>query len=113
MCAVFVDVGFATSDDFTSQRGFSMVFMDKHRCTNIIHYGSIKSKRVARSVLSAELFAMVHGFDFASTICATVRKVLRRVVPLPVYNDSKSLHDFLSKLPSISENCLLNDLSLL
>ena len=61
--AVFVDAGFEANPDSSSQLGFIVTLMYKHGYANIIHYGSLKSKRVTRSVLAAELFAMVYGFD--------------------------------------------------
>lgn len=90
-----------------------MVMMDKDKRENVIHYGSLKSKRITRSVLAAELFAMVHGFDVSSTIRLAINDVFGRIVPLHVYTDSRSLFDCLSKVSRTAEKRLLIDLSML
>lgn len=64
----FVDAGFATNDDLSTKLGFMMSIIDGNNPKNIIHCGSLKFKRVTRSVLAAELIAFLHGFDVASTI---------------------------------------------
>lgn len=65
--------------------------MDKNKATNIIQYGSVTSKRTTRSALAAELYAMVHGFDVASTIRWALNDMLDYIIPLHVYTDSHSL----------------------
>lgn len=62
---VYVDAGFAANPNFSSQLGFLVTEMEKHGKLNIVHYGSIKFKRITRSILSTALFAMVHGFDIS------------------------------------------------
>lgn len=111
--AVFVDAGFATNPDSSSQLGFIITLIDTHDHANIIHYGSIKSKRVTRSVLAAELFAMVHGFDVSSTIRLALNDMLDRVIPLRVYTDSRSLYDCLTRINQTAEKRLLIDLRML
>lgn len=91
--AVFVNAGFATNKEPSSQLGFLIVLMSCRRKCNIIHYGGVKSKRVTRSVLEAELFAMTHGFDIAYTICLAVNDIYGKIVPMKFYADSHSLFD--------------------
>lgn len=111
--AVFADASFATNKDSTSQLGYLITLMDEHGKTNIIHYGSIKAKRVARSVLAAELFSMVHAFDISTTMRLTLNMVFNRLVPLKLYTDSKSLYDSLVRINSTTEKRLLVDLHML
>lgn len=89
--AVFADASFACNSDLTSQLGFVIALADKTNAANILHYSSFKSKRVTRSFLSAELFALAHAFDIASTMRLTVNDMFGRRVPLTTYTDSKSL----------------------
>lgn len=111
--AVFVDAGFATNPDKSSQIGFIIVLMDKHNRMNVVHYGSSKSKRVTRSVLAAELFSLVHGFDVASVLRLALNDMLDRIIPLHVYTDSRSLYDCLTKIGRTTEKRLLIDLCML
>ena len=110
---VFIDAAFANHPDMRSQLGFVTVLMDKNFNANIVHYGSSKSKRVTRSVLSAELYAMMYGFDTSSVILHTLRSFLGKSIPLRLYTDSKCLFDSLTRLNSTTEKRLLIDLSLL
>lgn len=111
--AVFVDAGFGANPDSSSPLGFIVTIMGIHGKANVIHYGSLKYKRVTRSVLAAELFAMVHGFDVASTIRLTLNAMMDRVIPLNVYTDSRSLYDCLLRINQTTDKRLLIDLRML
>ena len=45
------------------QIGYVVVLMDNDNKANVIYWSSIKWKRVLRSVLASELYAMALGFD--------------------------------------------------
>lgn len=70
--AVFTDASFAKNQDLSSQLGYIIVLADDHGNANLLHYSSFKSQRVARSALAAELFALSHAFDIASTLKVTL-----------------------------------------
>lgn len=91
--AAFSDASFATNQDLTSQLGFFITLAGSHGNANVLHYTSVKSKRITRSVLAAELFAAVNAFDYASTLRVTINEVFGRFVPLVLYTDSKSLFE--------------------
>jgi len=79
------------------------VLADGDNNANMVHWSSVKCKRVTRSVLASELYALTHGFDIASAVKATLMKILNpwrsnEVVPLVMCTDSKSLYDCLVKL---------------
>jgi len=111
--ALFIDASFAGNSNYSSQLGYVLCLMDKHGTGNIIHYGSAKSKRIVRSVLSAELYGMVYGFDNASVMRNTLEDFLGRKVKLSIYTDSKCLFDALISLNTTTEKRLLIDLSML
>lgn len=69
-----------------------MVLMDGKPNSNIVHYGSMKSKRVTKTVLSAELYAMVLRFDIRSTSRLSVKDIFNKKVPFYAYTDSWSLY---------------------
>ena len=91
---VCIDAAFAVNPDHTSQ--LSILAMLRNCETghvNIIHYASVKSKRVCKSVLAAEIFALVDGFDMCYAIRDSVQRITGRdTVPLTIYTDSHSLY---------------------
>ena len=77
---------------------------------NILHWSSIKCKRITRSVLASELYAMVHGFDAAATLKTTIEMILDKPLALTLCTDSKSLYECLVKLGTTREKRLMVDL---
>ena len=106
---VFTDSSFANNNDFSSQIGFVIVLKDRYNKANILHWSSIKCKRVTRSVLAAELYGMVHIFDYCAAIKSTLDKILHIKVPLILCTDSKSLYECLVKLGTTREKRLMVD----
>lgn len=94
----------------SSQIGFIVILADKVSRANIIHWSSTKCKRITRSVLAAELYAMVHGFDSGATIKSTLEKILGIRITFIIFTDSKSLYECLVKLGTIREKRLMIDL---
>ena len=66
--AFFVNNTFVSNRDLSSQLGFVVALMENAGAANIIHYSSQKSKRISRSALAAELYAMMNGFDTAAAL---------------------------------------------
>ena len=111
----FTDTSFANNQDLSSQIGYVICLIDASGRVNIIHWSSIKCKRVIRSILASELYALAHGFDAAAVIKSTIEKILARELkgkPLPLIlcTDSKSLYDCLVKLGTTQEKRLMVDL---
>jgi hypothetical protein len=77
---------------------------------NIIHWSSIKCKRVTRSVLASELYGTAHGFDIATAIKSTLDRILQINIPLILCTDSKSLYDCLVRLGTTQEKRLMIDI---
>ncbi len=107
---VFTDTSFTNNKDLSSQIGFIIMLADRNNQANVIHWSSIKCKRITRSVLAAELYAMVHSFNKGIVIKTTIKKILSRSIPLTVYTDLKSLYDCLVKLGTMNEKRLMIDL---
>jgi hypothetical protein len=106
---VFTDASYANNNDKSSQIGFVIVLADKNDNANIIHWSSIKCKRVTRSVLASELYAMAHGFDTGIVLKTTLEKILDKPLPIIVCTDSKSLYDCLVRLGTTQEKRLMVD----
>jgi hypothetical protein len=106
---VFTDSSFANNSDYSSQIGFVIVMTDGKKA-NVIHWSSVKCKRVTRSVLASELYAMAFGFDVGAAIKATLQGIFQREIPLVLCTDSRSLYDCLVKLGTTHEKRLMIDL---
>ena len=106
---VFTDASFANNQDLSSQIGYVIVLADATNKANIIHWSSTKCKRVTRSVLASELYAMAQGFDVGAVIKSSVENILNILLPMVVCVDSKSLYDCLVKLGTTQEKRLMVD----
>ena len=128
--AVFIDAALANNRDLSSQLGYVTALMDRKGTADIIHWSSQKSKRIARSALAAELYAMMNGFDASAVLKVSLDqiglnksatnthdnnllKAGRGTVPMIIYTDSRSLYDGLVSLNTTTEKRLLIDLHLL
>jgi hypothetical protein len=106
---VFTDASFANNKDLSSQIGYVIVLADATKKANIVHWSSVKCKRVTRSVLASELYGTAHGFDIGVAIKSTVDKILQINLPLVLCTDSKSLYDCLVRLGTTQEKRLMID----
>ncbi len=86
---------------------------------NIVHWSSIKCKRITRSVLASEIYSMAHGVDIAIAIGSTINKITERLaltglvtikVPIVICTDSLSLYECLVKLGTTKEKRLMIDI---
>ncbi|KAK1990240.1 hypothetical protein LX36DRAFT_664406, partial [Colletotrichum falcatum] len=129
---VFVNGSFANNSDLTSQLGFIVILANKQNNDNkpteqtpgdtgsftvngnIVHFSSTKCKRVTRSVLASEIYAMVAGADIAYAISTTLAMITNRLgyprIPTVIYTDSYSLYKCLIKLSTTKEKRLIIDI---
>ncbi len=109
---IFTDAAFANTPDLHSQIGYVICLTDDDVNVNLIHWSSIKCKRVIRSVLAAELYAMINDFDVEVVIKSIIEHILKLKNPLSLIllTDSKSFYDGLVKLGTIAEKRLMIDL---
>lgn len=115
---VFVDGSFANNKDLSSQIGYVIFLANEEETSdsftingNILHWSSTKCKRVARSILASEIYAMSNGADITIAINTTICKIVAQLgapsVPVVVCTDSFSSYEFLVKLGSIKEKRLM------
>src|SRR5438874_2730428 len=118
---IFVDGSFANNADLSSQLGFIIMLInetcDDESFTimgNTVHWSLTKCKRVTRSVLASEIYAMVNGFDIGLAIATTLRMITDRLripaIPVILCTDSYSLYECLVKLGLILEKRLMIDI---
>jgi hypothetical protein len=110
---IFNDSFFANNRDLFSQIDYVICLADSINTTNILHWFSIKCKRITRSVLTAELFAMIHEFDVDSILKAILTKMLDIFISLILVIDSKFLYDCLVRLDIIVKKRLMMNVMIL
>ena len=112
---VFIDAAFAINTDHTSQIWFLALIHSKEAGAGHIRYCAIqKSKRVFRSVLAPELFALVEGFDLSFAIKDTLQRATgRQDIPFKLATDSQLLFRFTINLAQTTEKSLLVDLAVI
>jgi hypothetical protein len=103
---IFTNSSFANNRDLFSQIDH-VICLTNLKHANIVHWSSIKCKRVTRSVLAAELYALAHDFDLDAALKATLSAILDRFVSLILCIDSKSLYDCLIKFDTTQKKRLM------
>jgi hypothetical protein len=124
---VFVDSSFVNNKDFSSQIRYLIILANEtankaaNETTNgmdefiikgnLIHYSLTKSKRVTRSILASEIYGIVGGINMAITINTTIRMITSQLelppTAITVCTDSYSLYEYLVKLGTTKEKCLM------
>ena len=95
--ALFTDASFANTERLKSQIAFVLILVDGYCTANILHYGSAACNRVTRSVMAAELLALVHGFDIAYVLQQMLQDILGKSIPIDGYLDSRTVFNVIAK----------------
>jgi hypothetical protein len=103
---IFIDSFFVNNSDLFSQIDY-MICLKNATHANILHWSSIKCKRMIRNVLAAELFAMIHDFDVELILKSIFIKMLDVVVLFILVTNSKFLYDCLIRLNIIVKKRLM------
>ena len=72
---VFTDSLFTNNEDLLSQIGFVIVLANLTNKVNIVHWSLIKCKRVIKSVLALELYAMAYGFNIRAVLKFIIKRL--------------------------------------
>lgn len=78
----------------SSQINYVICLADAINKTNIIHWSSIKYKRVTRNIFATELYKIAHKFSIKIVIKAMLEKILGLTVLLILCTDLKFLYDY-------------------
>ena len=106
----YSDASFANNHDLSSQLGRIARLIDDDDAAIRICFKSYKSRRVTRSVLSAEVIAFADLFDDAVALRYQIEQALKRAVPMHLLTNSKSLFDIISKGSKSSEKRIMLDI---
>jgi hypothetical protein len=107
---IFIDV-FFVNVNLHSQIDYVICLIDDLNKANIMHWFSTKCKRIIRSVLMIELYAMTHEFDADSVIKSIIQRILNIFsLSMLLLTDSRSLYDCLVKLEITIEKRLMMNL---
>jgi hypothetical protein len=106
---IFIDASFANVN-LHSQIDYVICLIDDVNKANIIHWFSTKCKRIIRSVLTTELYAMIHEFESDSVIKSIIERILNIFLSMILLTDSRSLYDCLVKLEITIEKRLMMNL---
>lgn len=108
---VYSDASHANCDDLHSQLGHTVFLRDKNARCSLLTWSSCKSKRITRSVLAAELFALSGAYDIGFSIRHTLSALLGREITMRVFTDSKTLFHSVTNLCAMTERRLLIDIA--
>jgi len=108
---VYVDASYNNTTNNRSQLGYIILLADKTDRCSILHYASLKCKRVTRSSMAGETLAFSHGFDSAYLLQHDLQSMLGRKLPLLMLTDSLPLFNVLTRAKQTSERRLMVDIS--
>ena len=83
---------------------------------NVVHYSSIKSKRIIYSIFISEIYGYINGFDLRYVIGHIFCKIVNRLgpdippIPFVICTDSYSLYEYLVKLGITTEKRFIIDI---
>lgn len=100
---LLIDAGLATNNDMTLQLLFITVLTDEQQIADILHYKSTKSKRVTKSFLAVELFAITQGFGSCAIMRLSLNEMFGKTTPFNICTDSRIPFDYLSNFCRTSE----------
>ena len=101
---IFIDLFYVNNRNFIFQINYVICLINASDRVNILHWFSIKCKRMIRNVLTFELYELIHKFNFKTILKTTIKKILRFNISLIVCIDFKFLYQCLMKLKTIEKN---------
>ena len=104
---IFTNSLFANNKDLLLQIGYILVLADLLNKVNIVHWFLVKYKRITRSVLAFELYAIAYSFNISVAIKAIVKLQLNISLPFILCTDFKLIYKYLIKLGTIQEKRLI------
>ncbi len=103
---IFCDASFANLPDGSSQGGHVVFVADKSGWCCPLTWQSRKIKKVCKSTLAAESWALLEGLESAELIAIQLKEILQRSLPLMSCTDCKSLHDAIRTTNTVEDKGL-------
>lgn len=100
------DASFENARGMKSLLGLVFIMVDKTGNENIVHYGSIRCRRVIRSVMESETQGLVLGFDFSYGIRDMLVEIIGKEMVLEAFVEISAVFDFLAKYGKKTERRL-------
>lgn len=94
---VYTDASYATNKNLPSQLGTLVLLCNALEGAHEIYYCSMKSKRVVWSVMRAETYVFMDGFDITYSVARDFEVILNKSLFLYLYTDSKRLFDAITR----------------
>ena len=111
---VYSDASLGNRTDSASQLGYIIFLADDRQTAVPLVWASKKSKRVARSTLTAETLAASEAVDSATLLKEVIREVIGlKLPPIELRVDNKSLYDAVRTTNTLAEKRLMIDMSAL
>lgn len=80
--------------------------MDASNAADVPHFGSVSTIQIARIVLEAVLFALVHDCDVSSSVRILIKEVFRVDISLVTCTNSRRVY---GSLVSLNTACRIKD----
>ena len=110
----YSDASFANLAGGSSQLGYIIFLADDSGASIPLAWSSKKSKRVARSTLTAETLAAIEAVELALMMRQTIQTILAvKLPPISLFVDNKSLHDAAKTTNTLADKRLMIDMSAL
>lgn len=87
---ILSDASVANASSMRITLGFVVLMVNDLTCTRTVHHESSTRHWVSRSVMTAEVYALAHGFDHPYMVRETIEKLSGRQTPLEAFLDSRS-----------------------
>jgi hypothetical protein len=106
----YCNASFANRDDGSSQLGYVIILCEKHGQGSLLHYSSLKSRRVCRSALIAEKLACVDSLDASLLLKRDLEILLVQEISLLLLAHSQSLFHIITRRRDTTEKRLMLDI---
>lgn len=106
----FSNSSFSGNDDSSSQIGYMIFITEEYNNTNPIDYASVKSRRLVRSVLGLEMFALPDACDPNILLQQDLKSIVNKTLKITVLTDRATLFHVMTRNAPTTEKRLRVDI---